>query len=151
MVQRAQAGGAQIVVERADRMIGDDVQRAGHRKRRDRRAAGQRFQLHDAESVGQAREHEHVGGRQMRGQFRALLLAEEFCLRIAPLEFRALRAVADHDLGARQVERQERFEILLDRDAAHGHEDRPRQIQRRRIVGMKQIGVDAAGPEAELA
>ena len=99
-------------------MIGDDVERTRHRERRDRRAAGQRLELHDAERVGETREDEHVGGSDMRGQVLAGLLAEKFCIREAPLQLGPLRAVADDDLGAGQIERQERFEILLDRDAA---------------------------------
>ena len=127
--ERADAGAAQIGIQRADRMIRDHVQRAGHRKRRDRRAARQRFELHDAEGVGEAREHEDVGRRQMRGQIRALLFAEKSGLRIAALQLGRLRSVADHDLGSRQVQREKRLEVLFDRDAAHGHEDRPRQIE----------------------
>src|SRR3954467_2728379 len=76
--ERAQARGAQIVVDRADRMIGDDVLRTRHWKRRNRRAAGERFELNHAERVGQARKHEHVGGGEMRGEIGALFLAEEY-------------------------------------------------------------------------
>ena len=87
----------------------------------------------------------------MRGQVRALLLAKENRARIFPRKLRLLRTVADDHLRSRQIEREERFEILLHRDAAHGHEDRPRQIQRNRVVGIEQLGVHAARPEAELA
>ncbi len=100
--------------------------------------------------VGQAREHEDVGGGEMRGQILPLLLAEENRVGIFLFQCRPLRAVADHDLGARQVERQEGVEVLLHRDAAHGHEDRPRQIELRRLVGIEQLGVDAAGPKPSL-
>ncbi len=150
-VERADAGAAQIAIQRADRMIGDHVERTGDRERRNRRAAGQRFELHDAERVGEAREHEHVGGGQMRRQILALLLAEEFRFRIFLRQRRLLRAVADHDLGSRQIQRQKRFEILFDRDPAHGHEDRPRQIELGRLIRPEQVGVDAAGPEAEFS
>src|ERR1700760_2160878 len=56
--ERLQTGPAQIFIQRADRMIGDHVQRTGDRERRNRRAACQRFQLNDAKGVGLAWEHE---------------------------------------------------------------------------------------------
>ena len=64
---------------------------------------------------------------------------------------RFLRPGADHDLGARQIERQKRSEVLFDRDAADGHEDRPRKIEIDGAIGTEQIDVDAAGPHAEIA
>jgi hypothetical protein len=135
--QRAQSGGAQVLVERADRMIGDDVEGTCDRKRRNRRPAGQSLELHDAEGVGQAREYEDVGGSDMRGQVLARLLAEEFRVREAALELGARRAVADHDLGAGQIEREESFEILLDRNAADRGKDRPRKVELRRLVRIE--------------
>ena len=74
-------------------------------------------------------------------------IAPGYCLR----ELRLLRSVADDHFRSRQVERQKRFEILFDRDAAHRHEDRPRQIERHGIMRVEQFGIDAARPEAELA
>ena len=68
----------QIFVQHADRIVADDVFRPGHRKGGDRHAAGQRFELHDAEGVGAAREHEDVRRRQMRGENAVVQLAEEF-------------------------------------------------------------------------
>jgi hypothetical protein len=57
-------------------------------------AAGQRLELHDAERVGQAREHEDVGGSEVRGQILALLLAEENRVGIFLFQRRPLRAAA---------------------------------------------------------
>ena len=119
-------------------MIRDHVQRARYRKRRDRRAAGQRLELHDAEGIGEAREYEDVRRRQMRGQIPAGLLAEKSGLRISARQLRLLRSIADHDLGSRQVQREKRLEIFFDRDAAHGHEDGPRQIKLGGFVGREQ-------------
>ena len=59
---------AQVVVKHANRAIGDDVARAGDRERRDRHAAGERLELHDAERVGQARKDKHVRRRDVRGE-----------------------------------------------------------------------------------
>ena len=132
-------------------MVRYHVLGTGDRKRRDRRATGQRFELNHAKRVGEAREHEHVGRGEMRGEVLPGLLAEEDGIRIFAFELGLLRSIADHDLGARQIQRQERFEILLHRDAAHGHEDRSRQIELSRMIGIEQFGIDAARPEAELA
>src|ERR1700747_824729 len=60
--ERAQAGAAQVLVERADWMIGDDVERTSDREGCDRRAAGQGLKLYHAEGIGEAREHEDVSG-----------------------------------------------------------------------------------------
>jgi hypothetical protein len=102
--QRAQGGGAQILVQRTDRMIGDDIERPRDRKCRNRRAAGQSLELHDAKRVGQAREDENGGGGDVRGQVLARLLAEEFRIGKAALELGARGTIADHDLGAGQIE-----------------------------------------------
>ena len=61
-LQRAQAGGAQVLVQHAGLRIADDIARTGHRIRRHRQPAGHGLQQHQAEGIGLAREHEHVGG-----------------------------------------------------------------------------------------
>ena len=95
--------------------------------------------------------HEHVGGREMRGENAVIEHAEELGVGEFALELVFLRPGADDDLGAGQIERQERFEILLDRDPADGHENRPRQVESDGAVGAEQIDVDAARPHAEIA
>ena len=137
-------------IQNADGVIRNHIQRTCDRKRRDRRAARQRFELNDAEGVGEAREHEDVRRRQMRGQILAGFFAEESDLRVAALQFRPLRPVPDHDLRSRQVQCQKCFEVLFDRDAADRHENGSGQIQFDRMVGPEQIGVDPARPAAEL-
>ena len=87
----------------------------------------------------------------MRGQVRAFLFAQEVDAGIFLRQFAPLRPVTDHNLGAGQVERQKRLDVLLDRDAAHGHEDRARQIEVGGMIRIEQFGIDAASPEAELA
>ena len=114
--QRLEAGDAQIVVQHADRIVADDVLRPGDRKGGDRNAAGQRLELHDAERVGPARKHEDVGRRQMRGQGSVLQQAEKLGVREPPPQLGFLRAGADDDLGAGQIEREKCFEVLFDGD-----------------------------------
>src|SRR5262245_7361816 len=93
------AGGAKIMVERADRMIADDVAWPGDRERGDRHAASERLELHDAERVGQAREDKDVGGCDMRRKLGALAQAQELGVRESLLQLLLLRSVADDHLG----------------------------------------------------
>ena len=86
----------------------------------------------------------------MRRQILAGLLAEKSRLRKPPRQLGALRPVADHDLGPRQIQRQKRFEVLFHSDASDRHEDRPGQIELGGIAGVEQFGIDATRPEAEL-
>ena len=81
----AQAGGAQVLVERTDFRIGDHVERAGHGIGRDRHAGGQRLDHHQAERVGAAREDEAVGRGVARRQLLGVDRAEEVRIRVAAL------------------------------------------------------------------
>ena len=79
----------QIVVEHANRRIADHVLGSRHRKGGNGHAARQRFELDDAEGVGPARKHEHVGSGHVRGQVLPAQRAEELrrreTARAAPL------------------------------------------------------------------
>src|SRR6516225_5152144 len=86
--QRLETGDAQVFVQNADRVAADDILRPGDRKSGDGNAAGERFELHDAERVGAAREYEHVCRREMRGQSDVFQQAEELRVGKAPLERR---------------------------------------------------------------
>ena len=102
------------------------VQRALHRIGRHRHAAGQRLQHHQAEGVGAAGKDEDVAGRHRprpapRPTAAPRNLASGYCAR----QRVARRAVADHHLGAGQIEREEGLDVLLDRDAADIEPDRP--------------------------
>ena len=122
--QRARQAARRSSLEHADRRVADHVAGPGHRKRRDRQAARQRLQQHQAEGVGLAREHEDVGGGIDLRQFLAVPRAEKHRFRIVSLQRRARRPVADDHLGAGQIEIEEGLEILLDRDAADTEKDR---------------------------
>ena len=132
-------------------MVADDILRPGDRKGRDRDAARQRLELHDTERVGQARKYEDVGRRQMRGQGSVLQQPEKLGVREPPLQSRFLRAGADDDFRAGQVERQKCFEVLFDGDPSDRDEDRSREADLDGAVRPEQIGVDAARPHAEVA
>ena len=92
-------------MQNADRMTANDIAGPRHRKCRNGHAAGQRLELHDAESVGQTWKNEDVGRRKMRGENAVVELAEKLCGRKPAFEFGLLRAGADDDFGARQIER----------------------------------------------
>ena len=92
----------------------DDVDRPAHRESRDRQAAGQRLDIDQPERVGPAGEDEQVRrGIGRRPAPRPCIGAEEGGLGIARLERGQRRAVADHDLGARDRAIEERLDILL--------------------------------------
>ena len=76
-MQRPHAGGAQVLVQHANGIAADDVTRPGDRIGRDRHAARQRFELHDAERVGPARKHEHVGAGEIGRQHLLVQQAQE--------------------------------------------------------------------------
>ena len=80
----------------------------------------------------------------------AFHLPEEPGVRKAGAQLRFLRTVADDHLGARQIEREERLEVLLDRDSPDADEARPRQIEVDCALGREELGVHAAGPQPEI-
>ena len=141
----------EIFVQNSDRVIADHVLRAGDGKGGDRNAARERLELHDAESVRAARKNENVRCRQMPGERSVFQRTEKFCVGKVLFELRLLRARADDDFGAGQIERKESFQVFLDGDAANGHENRPRKVELDGAVGTEQIDVDPAGPHAEIA
>src|SRR5208283_4002458 len=145
------AGAAEVLVQNSDRVIADDVLRPGNGKSGDGNAARQRLELHDAERVGAARKHEHVRRREMAGKNAVLQSAKKFGIGKAAFELRLLRAGADDNPGAGQIERKESFQVLFDGDAAHRHEDRTGKGKIDGAIGVEQIDVDAAGPHAEIA
>src|SRR5262249_14949074 len=110
----------------------------------------ERLELNDTERVGFAREDEDVRRRHVSGQSLAFLEAKEPDIREALPQLGFLGALSDHDLRARKIEREKRFEILLNRDATDTEEDRARQIKFERVVRLEDIGVDAARPHAEI-
>ena len=140
----------QIPVQGADLALAHHVLGSRHRKGGDRQAAGERLQHHQAEGVGEAGEDEHVGGGDMARQVGAELGAEEVDVGIARLQGRALRAVADHHLGAGQRQRQERADVLFHRHPPDIEMDRPRQVEQRGLVRPEQLQVDPAGPAADV-
>ena len=58
--------------------------------------------------------------------------------------------MSDDDLGARQIEREECLEVLLDRDPPHADEKRPRQVEIDGALGLEKVRVDAASPQPEI-
>jgi hypothetical protein len=140
---------AQIGVQRAYAFgrAFQNIRRPRHWVRGDRCAAGQAFQQHEAERVGHRGEHEHVGAGIGPGQRGAVQLADESCLGVRPFQRLALRPIADDHFDARQIERQEPFEVLLDGDAAHIQEDGARQRwPHLRLAGLKPAQVHPSRP-----
>ena len=129
------------------------VQRSGHREGRHRQAAGHGFQHHQAEGVGAAGKDEHVAGGEISRQFLAEAIADEVGLGKARLQLAARRAVADHQLAARQRQFQERRQVLFHRQAPGIHPQRARQMRRQlrlAILRAEQRDVDAASPARQV-
>src|SRR6516225_8867742 len=127
--QRLHASGAQLGMQNADRMIPNDIAGPRHWKCRNWHAAGERLELHDAESVGQTWKNEDIGCSKVRGENAVVELAEKLGARKPALEFGLLRPSADDDFGARQIEREKCRQVLLDRHPAHRHENRSREVE----------------------
>src|SRR6266404_2021517 len=98
--QCLEAGRSEILAEHADRIAANHVLWPRDGVRGDRNAAGQRFELNDAECVGSARKHEYVCRRKMRGQGFSFELTEKMCIRKTTLQLARLRSVANDDLRA---------------------------------------------------
>ena len=60
------------------------------------------------------------------------------------------RSVPNDELGAGQIEREERFEIFFDRQPADRQKDRPRQVEIGAYARVKQPGVHAARPQFHI-
>ncbi len=113
-MQRPEAGGPQIVVERAGILVVlQDVSGARHRVGGHRDAGGHGFKNGVSECIGLGWEDEDVCLPIGLGQRLACAEAGEVDVRVTRLQFLARRAVADDDLGAGQVEIEEGGQVLL--------------------------------------
>ena len=117
-----------------------------HRKRRHRCAAGQGLEHDEAEGVGAARVDEGIGGAVQVDQAVPRQRAEPVHAGPGATQAFEQRAAAAHQLGARQLEAQECFEVLLARDAADIEEHRLWQCQRSARPRLEQLQVDAVRP-----
>src|SRR6516162_3241327 len=70
--------------------------------------------------------------------------------RVFPDHVALLRSFPDHDLGARQIEREKSREVFLNRDPAYADEDRPRQVEIDGPLQPEQLGIHAARPQPEV-
>jgi len=127
--QRLDAGGMQILVQDADRRSADHVAGPGDRKSGNRQAASQRLEQDEPKGVGLAREHENIRRRINLRKFLAVPGAQKYRIRIFPLQRHARRAIADDELGAGQIEVEERLEVFLDSQATNAEEHRLRQAK----------------------
>ena len=74
--QRMDKRGPEIPIHDANTWLGEHIDGAAGREGGDRQTAGQGFEQDEAEGVGEARKHEHIGGREMRGQRSSLQQAQ---------------------------------------------------------------------------
>jgi len=124
---------------------------ASHRVRRDRGARCEAFEQHQPEGVGQQREHQLGGGGVGLRQRHVVPLADKVRRRVIADQGFALQPVVDDELRARQVEREEGAQVLLDRDPADIQEHRARIRHVGPQVRAEAREVHAAGPGAHVA
>jgi hypothetical protein len=148
--QSLEAGRFEILVEHADRIAPNHVLWSRNGVRGNRHAAGQCLELNDAECVGLAGKHEHVCRRDMGRQGFPFHLTEKVGAWEAALQLVRLRPVADDDLRAGQIERQECRQVLFHRDAADADENWAGQIDCRGALGAEEVGIDAARPHRQM-
>ena len=123
----------------------------------DGRSRGHGLEDHQAEGVGPTGEDEDIGVGEAAGQVLTKFGAQELGLGIFRLQLLAGRAVADDDLGARQVGLEKGLDILLDRHPADIEEERPGPVLAAKLVidrfqvRVEQFGVDAARPGCDIA
>ena len=144
------AGRFEILVEHANGIAADHIQWSRNGVCGNRNAAGQRLELNNAECVGSARKHKYVCRRKMRRQRFPFQLTEKVGIWKAALQLARLRALADDDLRARQIERQERRQVLFHREAADVDENRAGQIDCRGARRAEEVGIDAARPHSQM-
>ncbi len=155
--QGRKGGSAEVVRHRADLALraGQHVARTGDVERRDRHAGGQRFEQHQAEGVGAAREHEHVAAGIRRRQLGVRERSGKHHVRMARPELREKRAAAHHHPESGQVEVEERLDGLFHSDPSDIQEHRPGQPVLRCPIAARLRGealeVDAARPRHEVA
>ncbi|MNV23592.1 hypothetical protein D3C71_1146130 [compost metagenome] len=150
--QRGAAGLGQVVVQAAGNALVHHRQRRLAAKRRHGRAASHRLQHHQAERVGQAGKHEHIGRGVERWQRVVLLHAQEDRIGKALFQPRLVRARPHHHLAARQVQRQKGIQVLLARHAAHTQIDRARQMRECLASGRLEFArVHPARPDLQVA
>src|SRR6185437_9486959 len=70
--------------------------------------------------------------------------------RIFAFELGARGAVADHDLAAGKIEREERFDVLLDGNTPDIEPDRTRERQVGAFYRAEFVDVDTARPDARV-
>ena len=145
-----EAGRFEILVEHADGIAADHVQWSRNGVCSNRNATGQRLELNDAECVGSARKHKYVCRRKMRRQGFTFQLTEKVGIWKAALQLARLRALADDDLLARQIERQERRQVLFHRHPADVDENRAGQIDCRGALRAEEVSVDATRPHFQM-
>jgi len=107
-----------------------------------------RLELNHAEGIGEARENKDVRRRQMRGQILAgfspkIWLSDNGASSAARCGPSPITTLDPGRSNARKTPRG-----FFRPRHGHGHENRSRQIKLGRIVGCKEVGVDAARPGA---
>src|SRR5262245_8201105 len=149
-LQRFQASAAQVLVKTPDRRPLDHIAWRHGGKCSHRQPACKGFQQYETEGVGAAWKNKDISGGVDIGKRLAAPLTDKYCVWKFSLQCAARRAIADHDLAARQVESEEGLEILFHRQSADRQKDRPRQFEIDARARTEQFGVDTAWPQFDV-
>src|SRR5579863_665713 len=144
-VERRKRGPPQIIVEDADTAALDDIERARYGISRNRQARRQGFEHDETESIGAARENEHIGRGIKPRQGRVLPPPEKMRVGKTATQRGERRPLAHDELRARQVEAKKSRQILFLRDASDIEKDRPLELGQLVAHGrIEERGIDAA-------
>src|SRR5690348_13875840 len=149
--QRAEARSPQVCVENSRSSTSDSVFRPLDGIGGDWQAARHCLEHDKTERVRAAWKYEDIARRVGAYEHVACHGAEKLCVLVAASERSPGRTVADDDLCARKVEREEGFDVLLDRDAPDIDEDRTRKWQAGIADAMECVDIDATRPDPEIA
>ena len=151
--ERTVDSGAEVFMQATDGCGADDIDWPHDGIGCDRYAASQGLQNDQAECVGAAGEDEDVGGAVGAGQVLAEFCAEEVDVRVRLFQFLPVRAVANNQLGARPVQREEVRQAFFNRQPPGIKHDRPGQEGRpvRLWTRVEQACVNAARPLRKIA
>src|SRR4029450_8244445 len=95
-------------------------------------ARGKRLEQNEAERIGEAREHEHIGRSVSLSELLAVLRSGKQCVGVEGRKLCGLRSAADQHLASGKVEVEKGLDVLLNGDAADVEGDRLRDVEANR-------------------
>jgi len=148
--QRTPGRLGQVLIERAGDTVLDHIDGSGHGISGHRHAAGHGLQIHQAESVGAAREHHDIGCRKGVGEVLTEAIAGKYSVRKLLLQAHPFRPITDDDLAARPGHSQECADVLFHRDSSNIGGNGARHVEKVFAARLEKLGIDTALPAGEI-